>query len=851
MEQKKTYSPGLTVSSVLACLFGMLLMTMLVQYADLTVAVSWASEHTLALPAVWILVALIAASGGLFALTRVRLLTRAELLCVMYAMLIAAPLTTQGFWHRMVSVTATNPRGNDFEKMDAMSDKLWPHGENLIQDAFRQDNPSITTTGACTWEEIEYEEGKKAVLPVLVNKDKDAVSAVRIKLPLEKDGKAFVVQGEQYLVSVLARATDLGPTANYSCRAYNDDTSTRAALFQSTSQKWVTFLHKKGFVRVGQYGIKFATEAKRHFILEIALEGNGRVELCDPKLFSVAALETLYTGKKVVTESTFSKLSPPERVSVIVKPDHLWSWAGVKYYLAGYIPIAAWVLPVSVWTIFILLILMATLAINIILRNQWLDNERYVMPIARIPASMMDNEGSEDQALPPIWKNRLMWAGFATCFVWMMLKVWHGYDPKVPDVSVKIMLGEYFTDPSWGNMWYSWRYEIEGIFLPLCIFMELNVLLSLVVGYILFRSQYWIGNVTGLTVNPNFPYWQEQTIGAYLGYAAIVLFFTRRYLWRVFKAAVVGDREASAGEALSYRSAFIVLLVTLIGSLLWARWMNIAPLSQLVFFIMLVSFGLVAAKVRAECGTPWGYFSPQYPVLFLGLLGGVWRFGPEAIMFCYVASFMLGPTVFFLIPGAQMELLGLGKRWNVTPRHLVIFTVLGILGGMIIGGWVFLSNAYALSGNACRFSWAFDTKWWYFFPYNQDLTAANNHFLGQMQGAAETGVNPAWWAFGFSAGVTMILAVLRQLFSGFWFHPVGFLLSSTNFMDYVWGSMLTAWVIRSVVLWLGGAATVRTKLQPFFVGVFLGAVTANLVVLILSAYCRSIGIEWSFGFFTP
>ena len=212
---------------------------------------------------------------------------------------------------------------------------------------------------------------------------------------------------------------------------------------------------------------------------------------------------------------------------------------------------------------------------------------------------------------------------------------------------------------------------------------------------------------------------------------------------------------------------------------------------------------------------------------------------------------MLGPTVFFLIPGAQMELLGVGKRWGVTPRHLVYCTILGVLGGMIIGGWVFLSNAYALGGNTSRYGWAFDSKWWYFFTYNQDLAVANNNFLGQVQGAVESAVDPAWWAFGISAAVTMLLAALRQVFSGFWFHPVGFILGSANFMDYIWGSCLIAAAIRAVVLWLGGAATVRNKLLPFFVGVFLGECAGYLILLAHAAYLRAIGIEKVYCILTP
>ncbi len=841
--------PGFTPKSVMASLLGLLAMGMLIQYSDITIGVAFASEHALALPAIWVFVALAGLSGLLFLLTRWRLLSRAEMLCVLFSMLIGAPLMTQGFWHRMVSIVATNPRMADFEKLDAMNDRLWPHGPNLISDAFEPANPGLKADDNCRWETLEYDAGLKQLLPVLVNSNRIGESCIRIRLPVSRNGGPGVVPAEPYIVSVLARASEMGPATRYFCRVRVDEGTEFTEFFSSTQAPKVNFLHKTGFCRSGAYGVKFPAAAKDYYTLEFGLLGNGRLELASPKLFNVAALESIYKGRVMATESEYAAMSPSERAGTVVRPDNMWSLRGAAFLLSGYIPVRDWAGPVVVWTLFVFLLLVAMLAINIIFRRQWLDNERFQMPTAQIPVALL-GEGEVGRALSAIWSNRLMHIGFVVALVWMLVQVWHSYNPKVPDMSLKVPLADYFRDPSWGKMWQHWYFAVDGIFLPMCIFMDLNVLLSIVIGYILFRSQLWIGEVSNLTSNPNYPYSDAQGIGSYLGYAGILLVLARKHLWRTLRAAVSGDRAYSEGEALSFRSAYLLLLATGIGSVLWAHWLGIAAGSMLTYFAFLISIGLVASRIRAECGTPWGYFVPWNLALFMGLLGGVWRFGPEAMIFCYLAAFMLGPTVFFLIPGAQMELLGLGKRWNVTPRHLVWCVVLGVLGGMLIGGWVFLSNAYAMGGDNSRYQWAFDTKWWYFFSYNQDLSDANNRMLGQAVTAAGGG-DHSWLAMGLSAGVAVVLTVLRQMFSGFWFHPVGFVLSSTGIVDYIWGSALTAWVIRSIVLRLGGAATVRNKLQPFFVGVFLGTCAGYLFVLIFSAYLRSIGVESVFSTLAP
>jgi hypothetical protein len=74
------------------------------------------------------------------------------------------------------------------------------------------------------------------------------------------------------------------------------------------------------------------------------------------------------------------------------------------------------------------------------------------------------------------------------------------------------------------------------------------------------------------------------------------------------------------------------------------------------------------------------------------------------------------------------------------------------------------------------------------------------------------------------------------MFAGFWFHPLGFIIGPTWMMQYLWGSILAAWFIRLIVLTLGGAATVRQKLFPFFIGAFLAGVMAYFLFALLNGY---------------
>jgi len=69
--------------------------------------------------------------------------------------------------------------------------------------------------------------------------------------PVRHDGGPGVVPAEPYVVSVLARATALGPTAHYTCRVYADDAAEFTEFFSSAASPKVNFLHRTGFRRAG------------------------------------------------------------------------------------------------------------------------------------------------------------------------------------------------------------------------------------------------------------------------------------------------------------------------------------------------------------------------------------------------------------------------------------------------------------------------------------------------------------------------------------------------------------------------------------------------------------------------
>ncbi len=844
MKQASRFLPGVTLRFLASAFFCLIALSATVHFTEVVEASNPESgSQALAAPALYIFLPLLLVSGGVFAATRFHFLSRAEGLCLLYMLLIAAPLMSRGFWERFPGAIATIPRTADLERYDAYPELFWPHGPNLMRGAFGEEKAAdLAREGDVEWNELEYNEGKKEVIPEIFNEEPGQESWFRVSLPVENaEGGLALPLGEPLMFTVGVLVEKLGSDARYYCRVYYDEEAEFAEeAFNSTAKGKKTFVQRRGALRQGIYGLRFAPKAQHTVHLQFGLVGEGAVAFFDPRLLDVSALEYAYEGKTAIAQSEYDKLDERERTGLIPVPDNMWSWAGIKHLVAGRVPWREWMAPLAAWGGYAVLLLTACLALGVLMRKQWIDSERYPLPLARIPLALLgETERAEHHALAPIWMNRIMWFGFAASFFWCVMKGWAALNPNVPNMQVNVLLKPYFNDPGWGKTFDGVAFSISATFLGLAIFMELNVMASLLIGYWLFRAQHWIGTSNGWAIDTFYPYATTQEVSSFAVYGLLILFFARKYLWRTFLSAVKGDHEACRDELFSYRTAFALLLLCFAGVWGWALWLKIPPASMLIFFGFLTLTGLVATKIRAECGAPFGMYYPWQAMVFAELAGGMFFFGAEGLIFATLASLFLLPFALFLIPGAQFELLELGRRFRVRPSHLLVVFFLATFGGLFIGGWAYLSTAYGIGGQNYGNQDALMERRDYFRFYSTEESKANEALFATAEekaAAQHHGLNPTVWAAIFSASVAAILAVLRQLFAGFWFHPVGFILGPSQMMGRVWGSVLAAWAIRSIVLRLGGAATVREKLMPFFIGVFLAAISAQLLFALINMY---------------
>ena len=835
------YVPGVTPRSLAAMVFCMLITGMYTNYSC-----TYLHEHyqvveaAIPFPAILAILFATLLVGIMALLTRHRLLTRQELVCVAFASMISAPMMAEGFWQRFFGIIASAPRAKSFDYIDVYDDGLWPHGRNLFKGSFEEAaaeegaiTPSSSAFTNISWSVVEYEEDVSGRCPTIANEQASDETWLSFQIPVSPEDPDSPVPSHPHLFSVLAYIDGGESESEVFCRAYADDNPVPETILINGSAPKKTLIHRKGFVRMGAYGIIPARVCSSNLVVQLGFRGRGKVTFADPKFFSVYSLESCFRGRKMIDEADWLALAPGERPpGAVVRPSNLWSLKGLKFYIKGHIPLEGWGRPTAIWSAFVLLLLAALFCVNVIMRRKWAESERYPMPNARLPLAIVGANDGEKSPWASIWTNRYVWAGFVFAFIFGILKGWHFYNPRIPDLSVEIHLSEYVTNPFFGAMFHT-----SFIFLlticSIAVFFELNVLLSMVIGYWICRTVYCIGHVTGIDVNSGFPWRDPSAIGSYLGYFVIVLALSAKYVWSVVKDAFHGAGK-ERGEALSPRAAVLIFVLAHVGVAIWARIAGAPSGPVVVFFAFLVALGFVTAKFRAECGSPYGYFTPSNCMVFVMVAGGIPVFGEKGVFMALLLSGCLTVTTFYLIPGLQFELIETGRRLHIRPRHIAITCLVGVLGGLFIGGWSFLTHGYADGSDNIRGSWLYSSWTWFVNSYREPLARATNDWLNT---DAPPVASSPWGgrAMLFCGSVMAVLTLLRQFFSGFWFHPIGFMLGWTSINNGApWGTLLVAWAIRLTVLKIGGARAVRNKLLPFFTGVFIGCLLSIAVFTVVN-----------------
>ena len=740
-ERKKRRS-GLTIRSFVVAVVALLFMGIWIEYEEMYNTYGGPlAENAPPNSVVGVICALLIVSTFLYMIRRSLRLVAAELVVIYAALILAAPLMTQGMWHRLYGLVIAIPHHQDFKSYDSLPSMLWPHGRNLVANNRFQDGLTgwrHEGGGRVTWQEIDRDAKGVWKSPVLSNNgDAQARATLAYTFPRrDEKGTDLIVPGEAYLFCLLVKADGFAEGSSCQATVQADDGFTVPILVSPENTK-PTFALPSGFRRIGVNPFIIPTELKERLVLRITLTGPGTLALQDVQFFSMEAIESTFAGRKMVTAGNLDKLGDYERDSTVVKPDRMFSLAGLRYLLTGFIPMRQWALPMAAWSALVAALFLGFMGLNQLMRKQWVEHERFTFPLNILPKALFA-EATDEQGRTrlPIFRNRIMWLGFAVVLPLVLLKGIHFYFPNIPgptsaliDFSSYVenpLLKAYLTNVGIG---LTINVGLSFCLLAIVLLIETDVLFSLWATFLVFRLWNLFGLLFRFDRFPGYPWEHQQSMGAYIAYALLAVFVGRHHLGKAirlaFRRPAAGTAEAA--ESTSYRAAFFMIAASLILLTGWSIWTGMGALAGLLFFGYMLLCGFVASRIRAECGAPIGYITPYFGMQFVAAMGGMAIFKSTGMLVATICSGFMCTVCFMLIAPAQVEMMELGRHFNVRSRDVRAGLTLGLAGGLVIGGFVVLCWLYGIGSANLRTTWHYDQNW-YFSGFRGDATVADRAF---------------------------------------------------------------------------------------------------------------------------
>jgi hypothetical protein len=479
----------------------------------------------------------------------------------------------------------------------------------------------------------------------------------------------------------------------------------------------------------------------------------------------------------------------------------------------------AWLRPLGWWGLFALALVWVMLCLTSLLRRQW-DAEHLNYPIAEVPLAVTSDG---------FFRKRLLWVGMGVGAVPQLVNLVHMVFPAVPEIPVG---GHYYPLPyPWGELGllnipvYSYPFLYGLAFL-----LPLQLMSSYIFFLLVSRLELIISVPLGYMDETRFPYIWQQGTGACFGLAVVILWAARGHLKMVWHDLWGRIRVASDGEAMSYRTAILGLVLGGLGLVAFCTYAGMrAPTACLylsVFFVMV----LTVARVRAELGLPTFELLLSGADQVLQRVGGTqaWNrneLGAMTLFFWLTRTNRQFPIL------TQVDALRVGRRARISLRNLSRAIMLASGVGIVAAFWALLHVTYQIGYDSALFNGP-GVQYFGMEPVLKlmhDLQAPAQRDWGSIG------------AYVFGAGFAVFLGVMRARFVWWPFHPIGYLAASCLGVYRLWVPIFITWVIKGSLLRYGGLRSYQ-RVLPFFLGLVLGEFGA--------AFLRTI-IDLAFNLYLP
>ena len=517
--------------------------------------------------------------------------------------------------------------------------------------------------------------------------------------------------------------------------------------------------------------------------------------------------------------------------------------ARLVWEIKGPVVWSVWLPVLGFWMILIVTLFAMMLLLNVILRKPWLEGERLRFPLAIIPREICDmGEPGERRLLPRIVRDRLFLVGLGLVVVMHGVAALHFFFPNFPGWPGSLQYdfrAKLFSEHPWNKMTL-FQFNVMPLMVGVFYFVDPAVTGSILFFYVLSALEGLFGGMTGLSGyrssdgNEAFPFLGQQWLGGMIAYGVAAVVFLRRHLVHVARRAV-GLAEAGPDEhkeACSYPAAFWGLVAGAAVLIVWSHYATMGVFWGFAFFGFLFISTMAAIRIRGESGAPVVHMMAYIPFLFYAFLGtrvvGVMPACVMALMFFLMHGqyMMLAPT--------QMEALKVSDSSGIRQRGMYVALIAAFLFALVLGAYMRLQLNHRMGATNLH-AWALSCG-----QYRVGNFDKSNNWKEADPAVGSPGDVREAAATAAGAAVMTGLMVLRRVFARFPLHPVGYVIGTSISAGWMMGSVLVAWLAKTLVMKLGGIRVYR-RLMPMFMGFIVGDALMFLILGIIGVIVASQG----------
>ncbi|UCH35597.1 MAG: hypothetical protein JSV65_04405 [Armatimonadota bacterium] len=490
------------------------------------------------------------------------------------------------------------------------------------------------------------------------------------------------------------------------------------------------------------------------------------------------------------------------------------------------IPWREWLAPMVAWGLFFILFVGTSMALALVVRKRWVQDERLTYPLAQVPLELVAGEETP-HGLTRTLQSRTLWIGFFAALGFHVILGGQQYLPALPTIHITdVPLVRGATRLPMLNL------EGTGLhFYPSAVgigfLLSAEVGLSIWLFWIISKIQLYAIGSYGVEAGSVTQMWsmqlfsRGQQVGAFYLMAFLMLWEVGR---RVGPALLHRQtKEDTPQEQREVRWGVYGLAVGLALMWVWCVAAGMKSGYALAAIVLYLTIAFVIARLVAQAGVFFAAWSAEFlPGDMLAYPLGMTALGAPTSFVIYLhQAIFINDRRTITMPFITDALKIAGSE-RMSILRLCGPIMLGVVAAVVVSYVVGLTIFYRHGAISL---WDMSAR--HIPVWNYD----------RLKNRWETQRDPnwyfVWWNF-VGAAVMLALVQLHRRFLWWRLSPVGYLMGWSPALEQIAASFFIGWAVSSLITRYSTLSVYR-RIRPFFIGLVVGEFAGVALWLVVDA----------------